>query len=347
MAEVPPPPPPPPAWGAPPPGWPPPAGGQWAFPTQPVLPGSGRFRAQGVGQLLDAAFSLYRRNLLMIIAITAVAQVPLSLVQYLAYQLTGVSNVTTQLQQLGQQAGNGSLTPDQETQQLANLLPSFEVFILIAVVIGLLSAFVIQPLATSAITRSVSDLYLDRPTSVSMAYRAVLGRAGSIIGAGMLQFLAAFGVVVAAGAVTLLFLVAFGGSGLAILVLVIPATVAVLLLLYTRWAFVSPVIMLEDQKARPALRRSWALVTGSSWRILGIRLLVGIITGILSGIVGGIFALATAAGDVSLQLALSQLSQLIVSVVILPISLIVVVLLYYDQRIRREAFDIEMLAATL
>src|SRR5579863_9112058 len=190
MAEVPPPPPPPPAWGAPPPGWPPPPGAQWGYTAEPVLPGSGRFRAQGVGQLLDAAFSLYRRNLLLIIAITAVAEVPISLVQFIAYQLTGVSNVTNQLQQLGQQAGNGSLTPDQETQQLGALLPSFELFIIIAALIALLSAFVVQPLATSAITRSVSDVYLDRPTSVGTAYRAVLGRAASVIGAGVLQFFA-------------------------------------------------------------------------------------------------------------------------------------------------------------
>ena len=38
---------------------------------------------------------------------------------------------------------------------------------------------------------------------------------------------------------------------------------------------------------------------------------------------------------------------MIVAVLIQPISFIVVVLLYYDLRIRREAFDIEMLAATI
>ncbi len=44
---------------------------------------------------------------------------------------------------------------------------------------------------------------------------------------------------------------------------------------------------------------------------------------------------------------LTQLASLIVAVLIQPISFIVVVLLYYDLRIRREAFDIEMLAATI
>jgi hypothetical protein len=52
-------------------------------------------------------------------------------------------------------------------------------------------------------------------------------------------------------------------------------------------------------------------------------------------------------GDDTVHLVLNQLASLIVSVLIQPISFIVVVLLYYDLRIRREAFDIEMLAASL
>src|ERR1035437_3789341 len=95
MSASPPPPPPPPPGGWPPPpgGWAPPPGWgapQWGphpgygqppvygWQPQPMLPGSGRFRAQGVGQLLDAAFTLYRRTLGMILAITAVVQVPLA-----------------------------------------------------------------------------------------------------------------------------------------------------------------------------------------------------------------------------------------------------------------------------
>ena len=81
--------------------------------------------------------------------------------------------------------------------------------------------------------------------------------------------------------------------------------------------------------------------------MLGIRLLVLLITAVLSGIISGLLNLFTQVGDVTTQLALTQLAQLIAAVVIQPIVLITVVLLYYDQRIRREAFDIEMLTATL
>jgi ABC-type dipeptide/oligopeptide/nickel transport system permease subunit len=74
---------------------------------------------------------------------------------------------------------------------------------------------------------------------------------------------------------------------------------------------------------------------------------VGIITGILSAIVSALLGVLTGVGDTNVQLVLSQLASLIVSILIQPITFIVVVLLYYDMRIRREAFDIEMLAANL
>jgi hypothetical protein len=63
--------------------------------------------------------------------------------------------------------------------------------------------------------------------------------------------------------------------------------------------------------------------------------------------VGALLSVVTQFGDDNVHLVLNQLATLIVSVLIQPISFIVVVLLYYDLRIRREAFDIEMLAASL
>ena len=344
MAQVPPPPPPPPpAWGAPapPPGW---VGSGFSM-QGPMLPGSGRFRAQGVGQLLDSAFALYRRNVLLVIAITAVARVPLAVVQYVAFLTTGVSNASQQLNQFGQQARG--LTPDQQVQQLQNLLGSFEGFFLVAGAIALIDLFLIQPIATAAMTRAVSDLYLERPTSVGAAYGAFLQRARPILGASALVSLAVIGIYVAAVVLLLLAVLAFGAGGLVLLILIVPGAIALFLHIYARWAFVTPVVVIEGSRARAALSRSWQLVRGSTWRVLGIRLLVLLITGVLSSIISGLLTLFTQVGDVSLQLALSQLAQLLAAVVIQPIVLITVVLLYYDQRIRREAFDIEMLAATL
>jgi Membrane domain of glycerophosphoryl diester phosphodiesterase len=305
-----------------------------------VLPGSGRFRAQAVGELLDSAFTLYRRNLRLILAITAVVQLPLAVFSYIAYQLTGISSATTRLQQL---STSGVIT----SQQLSNVTSTL--FALIAVVVGiaLVQALVVQPIATAAMTRAVGDIYLDQPASLGGAYRAVGQRLRSVVGVsmllfgfGILLFAVAFGLV--AGAVY-----ALGSSGAAVLVVVAPVAVFLMILVYTRWLFAAPIVMLERAGAIAALRRSWRLVRGSTPRVFGITLLVGLITGILGAIVGALLNVITGFGDENVRLLLTQLASLVVAVLIQPISFIVVVLLYYDLRIRKEAFDIEMLAANI
>src|SRR5437867_107628 len=60
-----------PGWGPPGPGYAPPG---WAPHAGPAQVGSGRFRAMGVGEFLDATFSMYRRNFLLIAAISALVQ---------------------------------------------------------------------------------------------------------------------------------------------------------------------------------------------------------------------------------------------------------------------------------
>ncbi len=334
------PPAPPPPGGGPPPGWQPggpPSGWAW---QQPVLPGSGRFRAQAVGELLDSAFTLYRRNVKLILAITAVVQLPLALFSYLVYQLTGITSANTRLQQL---SAGGTVTP----QQLSNIGGTVAAVLGVVVGIALLQVLVVQPIATAAMTRAVGDIYLDKPTSVGAAYRAVGQRLAAVVGVsmmlfgvGVLLFGVAFGLVFGAVA-------AFGSSGAALLIIVVPAAVFVGILVYTRWLFAAPIVMLERVGALAALRRSWQLVRGSTPRVFGITLLVGLITGILSAIIAALLGVVTQFGDVNLQLILSQLARLVVAVLIQPISFIVVVLLYYDLRIRKEAFDIEMLAANI
>jgi hypothetical protein len=293
-----------------------------------------------VGELLDSAFTLYRRNVRLILAIAAVVQLPLAVFSYIAYQLTGISSATTRLRQL---SAGGTITPQQLSSVSSSLFALFGVLLGIA----LLQALVVQPIATAAMARAVGDIYLDQPATLGSAYRAVGRRLGAVVavsmilfGFGVLLFGVAFGLV--AGAVY-----AFGSGAVALLVLVVPVTVFLVILMYTRWLFAAPIVMLERVGARAALRRSWQLVRGSTPRVFGITLLVGLITGILGAIVGALLNLVTQVGDENLRLVLTQLASLIVAVLIQPISFIVVVLMYYDLRIRKEAFDIEMLAANL
>ena len=342
---------PPPGYGYPPPGWgtpgyaPPPGSpaAGWTWAGQAPLPGSGRFRAQGVGQLLDSGFTLYRRNVALIVAITAVAQVPLALVTYVVYQLTGVSQATAELQQLS----TSNLTSQQQTQAFQALLPTFTALFIVLVVVALLQALVVQPVATAAMTRAVSDIYLERPVTMGAAYRAVMARIWSVLGVAGLLVLVFGGLLAGTAGLLVLAVLALGAGGVVLWIVILPAAGVAVVFLYARWLFAAPVVILEGRRATDAMARSWNLVRGSTMRVLGISALVSLIAGILGAIISGLLSLVTQFGDANVQLVLSQLARLIAAVAIQPIAFIVVVLLYYDQRIRREAFDIEMLAATL
>jgi Membrane domain of glycerophosphoryl diester phosphodiesterase len=343
--------PPPPSWGAPqwgpPPGWVPAPGWGGAGPSGPpgygwgqqaVLPGSGRFRAQAVGELLDSAFTLYRRNFRLIVAITAVVQVPLALFTYVAYQLTGFEGAATRLQQL---TANGAIVSlsDLKAPLITLLADGFAVL--------LVQLLLVQPVATAAMTRAVGDVYLDKPTSMGAVYRVVGRRLGAIVGVAALLLLVGLGFLAVVALMALAVVIAAGQPGAVLLLLIIPAAAFIAIVVYTRWLFAAPIVILEHLGPVAALRRSWQLVRGSTARVFGITALVGLITGILGAALGALLSVITQFGDDNVRLVLNELATLISGVLIQPISLIVVVLLYYDVRIRREAFDIEMLAANL
>jgi len=296
-----------------------------------------------VGELLDAAFSLYRRNFLLIAAISAVVQVPFAIVQLVVYQLTGFATAQQTINNFSLNNGQQPLTFD----QLHGLEgPITRVFVATAIV-GLLSIFVALPLAEAATTRAVSDRYLDRETSVGDSYRAALRRLRPLI-AQSLILLASFILFVAAGVLlVLLFGLAVGAGGVAIGVLADVALLVFAVFVYVRTSLAPPAIVLEGLSGWQGLVRSWNLVRGVGRRIFGIRLLVLLITAIISGVLGALLGLAGTGLDVNGRFLVLQVISAFVSVFISPITYITVTLLYYDTRIRKEGFDIEMLAQSL
>jgi hypothetical protein len=67
------------------------------------------------------------------------------------------------------------------------------------------------------------------------------------------------------------------GVGLASMLLVVPG-----IILFVRWSLAVPVVMLEHEPPRAAMRRSSELVRGHGWAVFRVLLNVGVITGILS-----------------------------------------------------------------
>jgi hypothetical protein len=112
-----------------------------------------------------------------------------------------------------------------------------------------------------------------------------------------------------------------------------------------------PALMAEGAGVFQSLRRGYSLSAGQFWRLLGIALLVSLIalfaSFVLAMPVSLLAQLAPAlVGDeyALLGLTLSQLlSTLIQSAFTTPFVAVSTSLLYIDQRIRKEAFDIELM----
>ncbi len=307
----------------------------------PSQVGSGRFRSMSVGEWLDATFTLYRRNFALIASISAVVQIPYALLTWLLFELTGVATfVRSPFASLGAQ----SITQAQAQQ----LLNSYLGVLVVTLSLLLLSLLIVVPLGEAATTRAVSDRYLDRPSSLLSAYRAAWGRLGALIAMILILILVYAGSL----AVVIMFtalLAAAGAGGLGALLAVIAfiGLVPVLIMIYVRTVVAVPAIVLERVSGWGGLKRSWQLISGRFWPTFGRMLLLVLITSIISGVVSTIFQVPGNLIAPNNSFVFEQVAGAIAAVFVGPITYIGVTLLYYDIRIRKEGFDIEMLARSL
>jgi hypothetical protein len=225
------------------------------------------------------------------------------------------------------------------------------VLILVTTLIGVVFA---SGLLTVVISRAV----LGRPAPFRDAWRDVRPRLASLGGLAVLLplgLLALVAVLALPGVLIALAGAEDAGASLASLGALTGTLVA--LWQWNLWSLAAPALMLEKQGIQEALKRSTKLVTGSWWRILGVQLLLMVVTGVASVIIevpfttiagavgngeGGIFATSPADWP---TVILTGIGGIIASALTLPVSAGAVSLLYIDQRIRREALDLDLARA--
>ena len=326
-----------------------------------------RIRQLTLGELFDESFRIYRRDLLTLIALTALVIVPYTILNVL---------ITLPLQQnlaalTDPAAVAGEVPPE---QFFTNFFSSALYSAALAGSLGFLYGVVFLPLMEGALTRAVTRRYLDQPVSIGDSIGGALRRALPLIVAKLLPSLAIgavgllffgvlfvtfFGTLVgnpfsntafqnepSGGAVALGFLLLFGGS-IVFGVLYVFVTVRIL--------FTSQAVIAENKGPIEAIKRSWNLTKGYWWRTFGILLLIGLlaflITFVPTSIFGAIYAaIALRSGappDFVQQQLVNSVIQAITSVLVTPFSLIAYTLMYYDLRIRKEGFDLEQQARAL
>ena len=124
--------------------------------------------------------------------------------------------------------------------------------------------------------------------------------------------------------------------------------------LYVLFSLAAPALVLERSGIGEALSRSRLLVRGTWWRVFGVLLLTVIAAVIISTIlqipfnlqlgVGNIDSAELASMSVGTQL-LSALGQVVAETVVTPFVAGATVLLYIDQRMRKEGMDIQLARA--
>lgn len=207
----------------------------------------------------------------------------------------------------------------------------------------------------------VAEAVLGRRVSIGQSWAKVKGRIWALIGVSLLTLLIVLSPLIVMGLLIAGLVVSIGdGGGGAVAGVVVLAlfvffvALGVMAYLWIKLHFAVPVTVLERQGPIASIKRSWELTRFQWWRIFGILLLtailVGIVTMILSvpaGIIAGVSLESDPeAQTIGLWATLGvQASSVVVMTLTSPFSAGVSSLLYIDQRIRKEALDVTLMAA--
>ncbi|MFB8131019.1 hypothetical protein [Streptomyces mirabilis] len=323
-------------------GW----GGNWGGPPPAAKPGVIPLRPLGVGEILDGAVSTMRtywRTVLGIsLTVAVVTQIAVILLQGLVLDDSASTDVLN----------DPNATAGELSRALGDTLLSSGVVVLI----GLLGTIVATALLTSVTSRAV----LGKSVTTAEAWHDARPRLPRLFALTFLLPLIAVAIITVGTLPGLLVAVAGSSSaGAALAVLGGLGAGVVALWLMIRFSLASPALMLEKQGVLKSMSRSAKLVRGSWWRVFGIQLLATIIANIVASIVVIPFAIIASAlsGDGVAGflgssgspgwtfLIVSGIGSVIGSMITFPISAGVTVLLYIDQRIRREALDLDLARA--
>ena len=302
-------------------------------------------RPLSIGEMLDRAFTIAMRHLLSFTAIVAIVVLPQLVIGYLLAK--GPFSVFT----------GALLNPDPasvpDPSKVFGAYANAAPYLLL--LFGLLVFFV--PLANAAVVSGVSRAYLGMPVRFGECYRDALPRWLSVITLALLWIVTVF-----VAFLTLALMIGMLGGGLAIIggsmgtpgavVAVILATalgiimILLALELYLAAAFSFVGAVLERQPAGTAYATGFRRVFGEGqmWRSLGVAAAacgIGIGIEIVEAII------AAVAVGLTRSVLIEYVLLGIVNVFVYPFLFAVVAVCYYDVRIRREGFDLQLLAAQL
>jgi hypothetical protein len=261
-------------------------------------------RPLSLGEVLDRAFLMYRESFLLFVGISAVPQM-LSLSVYL------IDIFFSPLISVTSRTGHRTVALS-HTSSTGLLLA----------VIGVVVGFFVLVLLSGGTVFAVADIYLGRKATITRSLIRSWRRLGTLLATeilGMIAFL------------------------LGLITFVIPGVYV-----SCRLAVSLPAAVIENRTARDSLSRSWSLTKGYTGRFFVILLLYLLLRWGLGYLFGHPISLTLEAsqrsgGDVRFWLAVRQVANALVSILVFPWSVIAITICYFDLRIRKEGFDLQFM----
>ena len=320
-------PPPPPAWGGPPPaGWAPPTAYRPAH-----KPGVIPIRPLGLGDFYDAAFKMMRENPGATVGSAALVAAVAGLVPIV---LLALLSSLVDLERLTSGTGEDALAGISTTMNVTSL-----------------GSTLIQAVGLIFVTGMAATL--GRTLTMAGAWALTRGRRWRLVGLTLLLLVSALVLLTLYVLAWVVVVLTGEVAGMVVWgVLTVPAFLCLLVWLYIRVYYLAvPPLMLEDVGVLGAVRRGYALTRGQFWRTLGIALLTTLVTGLASSVLTvPVTVLAVlipfvveGVAGLFIALLLQALGTMLATAFVAPFTAGVVSLQYVDQRMRKEAFDVELL----
>jgi hypothetical protein len=300
---------------------------------------------RNLGAILGETFDIYKRNFLRLVAIVAIVEIPVTIVSFAVRLLPVYADIGSEV-----------------------MLPSMLFMsILVSILVSLVS-FVAGILMQGAMIHAISEQYFNHPVDIGRAFRFAWRRLAVMLGAELLIFLAIFAIyAIIIGIPTGIHFAAHGGIGwrtaLSIIIMLIIIGTPAVFYLVVKWLFNLQAALLEGCGPKAALSHSSALVKKSWWRVFGIVLLLILMALIVCGIFfvlimlgAGIWiatgatmgaAMETMPGVIMAAAIAVAIGITIVAILFAPITTIVLTLLYYDLRVRKQGYSLDVLANEL
>lgn len=267
---------------------------------------TGTLRPMGFGDVLDAAFSLFRKSYVAIVLAMAIVNIPSAIIQLLTLQ-----SALTRFTSIFGSTTSGS---PPSTLPLAQLPGLFTQSLLVSIPVQLLTL-----LGTAAVFVVFDQVYRGGASNLGGAYRQALRR-----------FLLALGIAILVGLAV----------GVGLIIVIIPGILAAVY--FSQSLFLG---VLTRDGVFTSIGRSVRLVRGFFWRVVGVTVVAYLVyavanllvTGIFEGILAGVAHAAL--GSVTYTAGVSIIS-LVLQTLLGTFPLAALYVQFMDLRVRKEGLDL-------